>query len=55
MQIEITRRSLLAGVIYGALANLVGSSSKVYAAQELNIILGRPTSNSIALNLITSN
>lgn len=55
MQIEITRRSLLAGVIYGALANFIGSSSKSYAAQELNIILGRPTSNSIALNLITSN
>ena len=55
MNIEISRRTLILGSIFGAAANVFGLESKTFAAQDLNIILGRPTSNSIAISLMTSN
>jgi Calcineurin-like phosphoesterase len=52
MQIETSRRSLLAGFILSSLSSLTGKGA--YAAPVLNVILGRPTDNSISISLMSS-
>ena len=52
MQIEISRRSLLAGFLLSTVSNILGRAA--FAAPTLNVILGRPTQNSIAVSLMSS-
>ena len=54
MNIEISRRSLLIGSAVGYLSQLVGNNSASWAAPNLNLILGRPSNNSIAISLMSS-
>ena len=54
MQFEITRRSLLAGFLLTTFSNLIGRSNFASAAPNLNVILGRPTGNSIAVSVMSA-
>lgn len=54
MNIEISRRSLLVGSAAGYLSQLVGANSNSWAAPSLNLILGRPSNNSIAVSLMST-
>ena len=49
----ITRRSILAGGITGLFANTISKLSWAVGATNLNVILGRPTNNSIAVSLMS--
>lgn len=54
MQIEISRRSVLAGLLLTSFSNLIGKGAIANAAPNLNLILGRPTNNSIAISLMSN-
>ena len=54
MNIEISRRSLLLGTAAAYLSQIFGSSTKAFAAPNLNLILGRPTNSSIAVSLMSN-
>ena len=54
MESQISRRTLLAGVISGFAANLFGSLNSARAAIKSNVILGRPTDTSIAISVMST-
>ena len=48
-----TRRSILVASFAGIIANPLSKLSWAFGATNLNVILGRPTGNSIAISMMT--